>query len=371
MQFVTRRQSDATPRTLRGFALVACALVTCACADTRAAPAAPQGWRFTVAGDSRNCGDVVMPAIATAAQRDSTTFYWHLGDLRAIYDFDADFRQIHPDTNILRYEAGAWDDFIRNQLEPFGDIPVFVGIGNHETIPPKTRTDFTLAFADWLDAAPIRNQRLQDDPHDHAVRTYYHWVQRGIDFIYLDNATPDQFDGAQLAWLKDVLARDKANPSIRALVVGMHEALPDSIARGHSMSDSPVGEQSGRVAYQLLLDAQTARPVYVLASHSHFVMEGIFDTPYWRSRGGVLPGWIIGTGGAVRYELPPGSDQAKFARTHVYGYLLASVSAPGLNDADPVHFEFHEIVEQDVPPGVVARFSSPFVHTCFAENPRP
>src|ERR1051326_7508089 len=43
-------------------------------------------WRFIVSGDSRNCGDVVVPAIAAdSAQRYRPSFYWHLGDLRAIY----------------------------------------------------------------------------------------------------------------------------------------------------------------------------------------------------------------------------------------------------------------------------------------------
>jgi hypothetical protein len=47
-------------------------------------------WRFAVSGDSRNCGDVVMPSIARGARKDGAKFYWHLGDFRAIYDFDPD-----------------------------------------------------------------------------------------------------------------------------------------------------------------------------------------------------------------------------------------------------------------------------------------
>ena len=45
-------------------------------------------WWFAVSGDSRNCGDVVMPAIAKQVREDGASFYWHLGDFRAIYDFD-------------------------------------------------------------------------------------------------------------------------------------------------------------------------------------------------------------------------------------------------------------------------------------------
>ena len=39
-------------------------------------------WRFLVSGDSRNCGDVVMPGIAETAKKNQAAFYWHLGDLR-------------------------------------------------------------------------------------------------------------------------------------------------------------------------------------------------------------------------------------------------------------------------------------------------
>ena len=46
------------------------------------------------------------------------------------------------------------------------------------------------------------------------------------------------------------------------------------------------------------------RSVYVLASHSHYYMENIYNTEHWRLHGGVLPGWIVGTAGAVRYPLP-------------------------------------------------------------------
>ena len=300
-------------------------------------------WRFAVAGDSRNCGDVVMPAIAADARANHAAFYWHLGDLRAIYDFDEDFKQLHPNARIAEYLGTAWSDFERNQIEPFGEMPFFLGIGNHETISPKTRDQFVLTFADWLNAPSIREQRLRDDPHDHRVRTYFHWLHDGIDFIYLDNATPDQLDAAQLKWLTSILKRARGDPATRGLVVGMHEALPDSLAHEHSMSDFPVAEATGRRVYALLLEVNEAKPVYVLASHSHFVMEGIFDTPYWREHGGVLPGWIVGTAGAFRYPLPAAAVQAKMARTHVYGYLLGTVAPAGTRDQDPIRFEFREL----------------------------
>ena len=343
-----------------------CGIASLAAAAPRTPAAA--AWHFAVSGDSRNCGDVVMPSIAAGAQADHAAFFWHLGDLRAIADFDEDFRAQHPKATISDYLAGAWLDFQRSQVDAFGALPFFITMGNHETITPKTREDFTLTFADWLDAPVIRDQRLKDDPHDRRVRTYYHWTQGGVDFITLDNATPDQFDATQLRWLNDVLQRDQRDPAVRAVVLGMHEALPESLARGHSMSDVPTAEDAGVKVYTRLLELRRAKPVYVLASHSHFVMEGIFDSPYWQEHGGVLPGWIVGTAGAYRYALPPGAAHARLARTHVYGYLLATVSPPGHDPQDPVHFEFHEVTEAAVPTDVVQRFGADFVHRCYQDN---
>jgi 3',5'-cyclic AMP phosphodiesterase CpdA len=328
---------------------------------------AQQPWTFVVSGDSRNCGDVVMPAIAAGAHHDQAAFYWHLGDFRAIYDFDQDYKQLSATPPLISdYEANAWDDFIQNQLMPFAGTPVYLAIGNHELIPPKTRADYLIQFADWLDAPELQQQRLRDNPKDHRLRTYYHWQRGGVDFITLDNASPGQFDSDQLAWLERVLDADAKDSAITTFVVGMHEALPDSIARDHSMSDSPEAEASGRRAYSDLLKLQqaTKKNVYVLASHSHFFMDGIFNTAYWRSHGGVLPGWIIGTAGAVRYVIPPNAGDAKVAKTYVYGYMLATVSPDRTID-----FHFHELEEKDVPPEVVTRFSQDFVHQCFIANP--
>jgi hypothetical protein len=333
---------------------------------------AQQGaWRFAVSGDSRNCGDIVMPAIAQHVQADGALFYWHLGDFRAIYRIDEDYAQTHQRTasgavpTINDYLGNAWNDFIQNQLAPFGNTPVFLSLGNHETIPPKDRNQVIAQFADWLNMPVIRSQRLADDSSDRAVKGYYHWRVSGVDFINLDNST-NEFDAAQMAWLRSVLDRDIQDFSVRALVVGMHEALPDSISADHSMNQSANGTVSGRTASDWLVQfrLQTRKPVYVLASHSHFFMEGIFNTPEWRNRG-VLPGWIVGTAGAVRYPLPAAAKDAVRARTGVYGYLLATVDP---SSPDPIHFDFHQLFESDVPQGVVEAYSQNLVHECWVNN---
>ena len=313
-----------------------------------------------------------MPAIAAGAIRDQAEFYWHLGDLRAIYDFDQDFRQLATrqgkELSILDYESQAWNDFIQNQTAPFGSMPFFLGIGNHETVSPKTRAEFLTQFADWLNAPVLRDQRLSDDPKDHKLRTYYHWTNGSIDFINLDNASHDQFDADQMKWVEAVLARDKADPAIRTIILGMHAALPDSISAGHSMNEWAEGITSGRQVYQdlLRLRDESRKNVYLLASHSHFFMDGIFNTDYWRSHGGELPGWIVGTAGAVRYPLPPNSADAKIAMTNVYGYLLATAGA----EDGTVKFEFKQVQEQDIPAEVVLHYTPVFVHECFTGNRR-
>ena len=329
----------------------------------------PATWRFAVSGDSRNCGDVVMPAIAAGALQHKVVFYWHLGDFRAIYNFDEDM-QHEPEhrakpMTISEYETLAWNDFLENQIAPFDSLPVFLGIGNHELIPPKTREEYIAQFGDWLATPLLREQRLRDDPNDHRLKTYLHWVERGVAFLSLDNASYDQFDAAQMSWFKRVLARDETDRSIVTLVVGMHCALPDSISAGHSMNESPTGTESGRAVYQALLKArdQFHKRIYVLASHSHFFMDGIFNTEYWRTHGGVLPGWIVGTAGAVRYPLPPNAKDAHLAETNVYGYLLGTVGADG-----DIQFEFQSVREANIPAAVTSHFQPEFVHWCFAEN---
>lgn len=338
-----------------------------------AIPAQQIKWQFAVSGDSRNCGDIVMPAIAKFVKADNAQFYWHLGDFRAIFIVDQDYQQTHKPSDpimgegITDYLSNAWPDFIQSQLKPFDPIPVFLAFGNHELIPPKTRDQLILQFADWLDTPVIREQRLRDNPQDHAVKGYYHWIKDGIDFITLDNASPDEFDDAQLKWVKSLLARDAGSTEIRAVVAGMHEALPDSISESHSMAQSLIGTQSGRQVYSWLLNfKKTAdKPVYVLASHSHFYMEGIFNTPYWKANGGVLPGWIIGTAGAQRYKLPDAKTDAIASKTNVYGYLLASVTD---SKTEPIHFTFHELSESDVPADIVTRYSGAAVHECWVGN---
>lgn len=359
-------------RRTRSALVVFAAIIFSLLAQAQTGPPASDAsvWHFAVSGDSRNCGDVIMPAIAAGAKKNGAAFYWHLGDLRATYGPDEDYKaepeHRGQEVDKTLYWDREWDDFIKHQITPFEPLPFLVGIGNHETVNPKTRAAFVKQFSPWLDSPALQKQRMADSwDKGPRPRTYYHWVQGGIDFIYLDNATRDQFDPQQVNWLENVLRHAGDNRAVYAVVVGMHRALPQSLSASHSMNEWPLGISTGQRIYADLLGfrRKTKKPVYVLASHSHFYMSDIFETDYWRMHGGVLPGWIIGTAGAFRYRLPPQASHAKEAKEKVYGYLLGSVHHDGKID-----FAFQEIQRGDIPESINQQYTPQFVDYCFNQN---
>ena len=343
-------------------------------------------WRFIVSGDSRNCGDVVMPTIAAQAiDKFQPAFYWHLGDLRAIYKIDEDMagaaQKAGQSLSCESYHKNAWQDFIDHQIVPFGTTRFYLGIGNHEVIPPKTATEFSAQFKDWLLTPRLQVQR-QDMAEIAAAKTgpcskvaaqpylsatpYNHWIRSPIDFIYLDNSS-GVFPIDQLDWFDCILDRAHGNDAIKAIVVGMHEALPSSRASNHAMCDDAIADpllkkqscESGRHVYDSLVEFNKTKHVYVLASHSHFYMKGIFDNQPSANR---LDGWIVGTAGAVRYPLPPGTQSSPDFLTDHYGYLLGTV------ENGNIRFEFQEVRESDVPQSVGQRYAQTLISWCFAKN---
>ena len=325
-------------------------------------------WKFALSGDSRNCGDMVMPAIAHGVRQSGAEFYWHLGDYRAIFMFDEDM--VPPPSlglppkpmTVSEYLGSAWPDFIAHQLVPFGDLPVFLAPGNHEFILPMTRADYLAQFADWLETPLLREQRLKDDQSDHKLHLYYHWIKGNLDFISLDNASDDEFDGFQMSWIRSLISRDEQSSGIRTIVVGMHKALPGSLSDGHSMSESAQGGNSGRQVYEMLLHAQNVghKRVYVFASHSHFYMEDVYRTNAWKGK--VLPGWIVGTAGAQRYVLPDGVQAGPKAMTNVYGYLVATVNGDG-----SISTAFERLSLDDLTKANPGR-PEPWVRWCYEQN---
>jgi hypothetical protein len=364
-------------------------------AHTNASKTGTAEWNFAVSGDSRNCGDVVMPEIAAGVLQDDAQFYWHLGDFRAIYTMDEDFvhqKQYAPSPEhggptISSYLMLAWPDFIEHQIQPFGSMPVFLGIGNHEITAPKSREEFLVQFSAWLNSAPVQRQRALDYQWGWQTKTYYHWKKGAIDFINLDNGSGEQFDAEQMNWFETILAWDAKESSVKTIVVGMHKALPDSLSESHSMNETATGTASGRRAYLDLLkiragtfldakpDPAAKKRVYVLASHSHYFMRDIYRSSYWTQYGiahghgpddGVLDGWIVGTAGAVRYQPPPEMVKSGEAIPKTYGYLLGTVE----NDGE-ISFGFKPITLQSVTPAVKQMYPSDFIQWCFDENPPP
>lgn len=345
-------------------------------------------WRFIVSGDSRNCGDVVMPAIAAQAiERYQPSFYWHLGDLRAIYKIDEDMAaEAQKSGQYLSCEAyhkSAWQDFIDHQIVPFGTTRFYLGIGNHEVILPKTAGEFSTQFKDWLLTPRLQMERQEKEeiaaaksgacqkiaaqPYLSAA-PYYHWVKGRIDFIYLDNSS-GAFPAEQLDWFDCILERAHNNTGTSGVVVGMHEALPSSRASDHAMCDDAIKDpaqrkescDSGKHVYNALVEFKKTKNVYLLASHSHFYMKGIFDN---QPAANHLDGWIVGTAGAVRYPLPQGTQPGPDAIKDHYGYLLGTVKD------GKVEFQFQEVAQSDVPGAVSERYPPALVSWCFVKNSR-
>jgi hypothetical protein len=349
---------------------------------SNAALGAKGSWYFAVSGDSRDCGDVIMPKIAqdVASRRSSTPaeFYWHLGDLRGMFRIDCDMlKRKYPKYDcVSRPAAGlqfndfndylkfAWDDFIEHQINPFGTTPFILGIGNHELIN-RTRDDFECKFGRWLKQPTLEDQFKKDAKRGVPTvegNTYFHFVRGGVDLIYLDNADNDaSLSPAQLAWLASVLAADAKDDKVKTIIVGMHAALPLSNERGHAMDQTCNGYCSGLSAYNLLWDAQNLsapaskrKHVYLLASHSHFFRENIYDTP--EHKGKVLPGWIIGTGGAEQYK--------QASERIMYGYMLVEVRADGT-----IGTQFREVT-RDSPPLATGVGADELTTFCFEQNRR-
>jgi hypothetical protein len=364
-------------RSVGAIGLVATALVLA----VGAAAQAPAGgsWFFALSGDSRDCGDLIMPKIAHDIEANRATtpveFYWHLGDFRRMYDIDCDvLLAAHPafdcrsprkdalsPDDMNEYLDRAWDDFLARQIGPFGATQVFLGIGNHELYLPRTRAEFRQKFQRWLTQEPLHSQRVADTARglrSDEGETFYHFVKHGVDFIYLDNADPTEFTNAQIVWLAGVLALDAKDAGIRAIIVGMHEALPYSTVRDHAMDASCQGLCSGRQVYDMLYQAQglsgpteSQKHVYVFASHYHLYGENAYDTP--EHRGQVVPGWIVGTAGAEQY-----------VSTIRYGYVRVEVRPDG--SILPLFRE----VRRDSPPLAGGAGAANLTEFCFAFNKR-
>jgi len=341
-------------------------IVTAQAVKQPAARTAGGSWSFAVSGDSRNCGDFVMPAIAAKVKAEKDAFYWHLGDFRWTSKPDEDLQSMQPagaQLSLDDYHKQEWDDFLAHQMAAFGSFPVFLGRGNHEVVQPMSRDGYIAKFSAFLSRPEIVAQSKADGGTSLTPQPWYHWSRNGVDFITLDNSSHDEFSDAQLRWLRGVLDRDlAANSGIHTIVAGMHEALPHSSSFNHAMDDWELGVRSGEQVYNWLFDAQAAgKHVYIIASHSHYYAPNIYDTPYWQQRAKVVPGWIIGLAGAHRYKLPPEADPA--SETHIYGYLKGSVHPDG-----SISFTLQRLTEKDLVDAKWPGAPMDAIHECVIHN---
>ncbi|HEX3250086.1 MAG TPA: hypothetical protein VHS05_11710, partial [Pyrinomonadaceae bacterium] len=157
------------------------------------------------------------------------------------------------------------------------------------------------------------------------------------------------FSEEQLTWLDLVLKRDEADPQVKTVIIGMHAALPESASKDHAMDRNCASFCNGKRAYQRLgLTQSKGKKIYIMASHSHYFEEYIYDTPEHGGHG--LPGWIIGTAGAEQYR-----PEIK------YGYLLVEVTADGT-----IHNSFQRVYRDSAPVGPEG-----LTKYCFEQNRRP
>jgi hypothetical protein len=96
-------------------------------------------------------------------------------------------------------------------------------------------------------------------------------------------------------------------------------------------------------------------------------MDNVYNTVCHRNPPEeVIPGWIVGTAGALRYRLPADVSGATEHKTDVYGYLLATVSPDGT-----IRFEFKQVNESDVTEFTRKDYKDEFIHGCFSGKSPP
>ena len=108
----------------------------------------------------------------------------------------------------------------------------------------------------------------------------------------------------------------------------MHETLPHSKSSNHAMDDWELGVRSGEKVYGWLFDAEAAgKHVYIVSSHSHYYSPNIYNTPYWKQQGKVVPGWMtVARRGAPLQASAGGRSGLGYAD---HGYLQAGVHPDG------------------------------------------
>ena len=129
------------------------------------------------------------------------------------------------------------------------------------------------------------------------------------------------------------------------------------------MSESPRGDKSGREAYEALWHAHDAahKHVYVLASHSHYYMDNIFETADWKDK--VLP-----AGSSAQPALNAISYRPKLRPRNTPRPMFMATSIATVAPDGAASFQFQRLSLDDLHAINGSRIPEPLVRWCYENN---
>jgi len=130
-------------------------------AGSRSKPAGGT-WRFVVSGDSRNCGDVVMPGLRERRRkiRPVLLAFGRIcgpSTLSTKTSNTAEYRETAIDCGLRKHCVA---DFIDSQIAPFGSIPFFVALGITRRFRPEDSRRLSSAVCRLADTPCVARATL-------------------------------------------------------------------------------------------------------------------------------------------------------------------------------------------------------------------
>ncbi len=233
------------------------------------------------------------------------------------------------------YKEDQWQQFFEIEADLVRDVPLYVAIGNHETVNHK---------------APEPFLRLLVPPQEAAGHpTYYSFTYSNVHFVVLDGfveteASADCFflirgfgeclNQGQVAWLEADLKAAADDPAIEHVVVVAHEG---------PYSSKPGRTGSGHLRALLPLFAES-KVSLIVSGHDHYYEHGV--------SGNLIHYVITGGGGAPLYETvgpdaPVAYPHEVLVSTSVYNFARVVVDGPHLEvtafEADGTEIERFEV----------------------------
>jgi 3',5'-cyclic AMP phosphodiesterase CpdA len=229
--------------------------------------------RFLAGGDSRNDSSHVVPwAFAEAKARGASGFFF-LGDMELTPELDRWFRD-----ELAQLAPVQFFPVLGNhEIQQFGFLPVGVA---------QAEKSFRVKFLDSVHGAPP--SALPDKV------VYGIDLPGGVHFVALDNVTQHGFGADQMAWLADDLAKARAKPETKYVIVGMHKPLAGNGVSPHGMEhDGPASQADSAAALELFKKNGVS---LILMSHVH---------QFAKIEMGGIPAYITGGLGAPLDNVGP------------------------------------------------------------------